>query len=81
MVCLPWIVWVCTLTADVANNGVISDLLSRLAVSARVEDFLLSVALSDLLVSPVIGTLVSLATILSSGKSAANNAGSHERHG
>ena len=80
MVCLPWVVRVGTFTTNVADDSVVSDSLSRLAISARVKDFFLGIALGDLLVCSIVGSLVSITAILSSGQSAANNTGSQEGH-
>lgn len=81
MVSLPWVVRISAFAADVTNNCIISDLLSGLAISARVKDFFLGIALGNLLISPVVRSLVGVASILASAESATDNAGSHEGHG
>ena len=80
MVCLPWVVRVGTFTTNVADDSVVSDSLSRLAISARVKDFFLGITLCDLLVCSVVRSLVCITAILASGKSAADNTGSQESH-
>ena len=76
VVSLPWVVRVGTFTTNVANNCIVSDLLCRLAISAGVEHLFLGVALSDLLVSSVVRSLVCVATVLASAQGATDYAGS-----
>lgn len=80
MVCLPGIVRVCTLTTNVANNCIVSYLLRSFAISRRVENLFLGIALGNLGISSVVRSLMRFTAVLASAKSPADNTRSHKGH-